>query len=620
MKSIDPKWSIELSRGRRPGNPLGASGVRNGIIGQVAFGLPTTVTQQRARYFSLLCWAIDRVASDSRTESLSLSRQRAVVRRLEELVALTSKKYQEETSPDHGLAGVIGSNNLGNEDTWESDPIDLDEFSLRRSDYAADQYNSMLQDFGLKRGELNLTQAGQTLAEAVATDVSPDDDRLFEHALSKQVPQTTLSELGDSFALQAIYTHPEKHRQERVLLRKALLGYLSWNELDSTVSFTDLPEHISVAIESHFDYTVAETTYDDPMRHRLASDQPVLRRAFALFILRARQLYTDGELSLSPDDKDTFDGLRQLFRVYWLQTYAAYALTSQLEALCTHLQQAAPAAVHRSETFNELLNDDLIASHAHAVTNLTSVETSETLSCKAATRELLCYDTAGQSALAVTVPETGGQLTTLGEVTEALRESINRGWSPSISAEHNEWLLSEPIREALTQQSNAATLAESLNHWRTSLVRALVLLVFVVERFTTQMKSHPQLEAYISQEYGSDRGSLPKLDAFLDQFDADTPLTHVADSLLNDLVIGLHQETAYQRMGQSGKVRLVFSYDQRTDELREELGTGSASRPFMRYDRVCCLLQDCGYLTQAGDPPKVTQDGFELLERLGDTP
>jgi len=227
VKSIDPKWSIELSRGRRPGNPLGASGVRNGIIGQVAFGLPTTVTQQRARYFSLLCWAIDRVASDSRTESLSLSNQRAIVRRIEELVALTSKKYQEEASPDHGLAGVIGSNNLGNKDTWESDPIDLEKFSLRRSDYAADQYNSMLQDFGLKRGELDLTAAGQALAEAVATDVSPDDDRLFEHALSKQIPQATLSELGDRFALQAIYTHPEKHRQERKLLRKALLGYVS---------------------------------------------------------------------------------------------------------------------------------------------------------------------------------------------------------------------------------------------------------------------------------------------------------------------------------------------------------------------------------------------------------
>lgn len=619
MKSIDPKWSIELSRGRRPGNPLGASGVRNGIIGQVAFGLPTTVTQQRARYFSLLCWAINRVASDSRTESHSLSQQRAVVRRIEELVALTSKRYQEEESPDHGLAGVIGSNNLGNEDTWASDPINLEKFSLRRSDYAADQYNSMLQDFGLKRGELNLTAAGQALAEAVTTNVSPDDDRLFEHALSEQIPQATLSELGNSFALQAIYTHPEKHHRERELLRKALLGYVSWNELDNTVSFTDLPEHISVAIEPHFDYTVAETTYDDPMRHRLSSNQPVLRRAFALFILRSRQLYVNDELSLTSDDKDAFDGLQQLFRVYWLQTYAAYALMSQLEALCTHLQQAAPVAVHRSEMFNELLNEDHIASHAHAVINLTKVETSEALSCKTATRELLCYNTAGESALDVTVSESEGQFTTLGEVTEAMQESIERGWSPSITAEYNGWLLSEPIRDALTRQSNAATISESLTHWRESLTRALVLLVFVIKRFTKHMECHPQLEAYISQEYGSDRGSLPKLESFLDRFDDDTPLTHVADRLLNDLVIGLHQETAYQRMGQSGKVRLVFSYDQRTDELREELGTGSASRPFMRYDRVSCLLQDCGYLTQAGDPPTVTRDGLELLELLRDT-
>jgi len=355
------------------------------------------------------------------------------------------------------------------------------------------------------------------------------------------------------------------------------------------------------------------------MHHRLASNQPVLRRSFALFILRARQLYIKDKLSLTPDDKDAFDGLRQLFRVYWLQTYAAYALTSQLEALCTHLQLAAPAAVHRSEAFNELLNQDRIASHAHAVTSLTIVETSEALSCKAATRELLCYNTAGQSALDVTVPETDGQLTTLGEVTDVIQESIERGWNPSITAELNEWLLSEPIRDALTRQSNAATIDESLANWRESLIRAFVLLVFVTKRFTAHMASHPQLEAYISQEYGSDRGSLPKLKAFLDRFDADSPLPHVADRLLNDLVIGLHQETAYRRMGQSGKVRLVFSYDQRTDELREELGTGSASRPFMRYDRVSCLLQDCGYLTQAGDPPTITQDGLELLERVGGT-
>jgi hypothetical protein len=139
------------------------------------------------------------------------------------------------------------------------------------------------------------------------------------------------------------------------------------------------------------------------------------------------------------------------------------------------------------------------------------------------------------------------------------------------------------------------------------------------EQFTTHVEAHPQLDTYISKEYGNNRGSLPELEDFLNRFDNDTPLTHVAEHLLNDLVIGLHQETAYQRMGQSGKVRLVFSYDQRTDELREELGAGSASRPFMRYDRVSCLLQDCGYLTQAGDPPTVTPDGVELLERLGDT-
>ena len=613
-----------------PIDPLNSNSSRNRVRNLFAHGTITSITL-RLRYLSIFCWAIDQLPED-------VENRYGRLKNIEKLFGLASRFRQLQQNQDgEALRGMDGNSRFSFADE-EFDQIDLADLELLKNDhYAYSQfYENQLQNYLLKRGEFELTAAGTELAAIVDSEIGQDRDRILECARSGEAQRADFEAISQSFANQSLYLEPECD-EERNALQKILLGFVDWdgNTQTGTVQLTDdIPTEISFDVLNHLKSTIESGKLEEAGSSKLYQKYHRgyhrYRAAHSCFLCRCWQLQSetdDSRLSLSESDKQQFHQYRDLMRLYWLQVYAAYAIESQLEALCLYLNSRIPPRAEYESLLTRVAEGPAIPNE---IANLThgfeATEGSDDISSRNMVRNLMLYGVTERTKPDVSVTSVDEpNITTLGQAIEAMDTVITDGWESTPAVSHvsnvNEVLLARAIRSSLDNMREAVdNETKQLQYWTESLARSIALLCLTVNRFKQIKQDREWLYNYAYNRFDSPYISISELTRFVERTDNSTPLGEFGRDIISEKVVETHLQVFYSRLS-PGNLKRALSFDQ-DNRLCLEVDTERGSRPYVswtslvRFDELNTLLRDAGLLSETEGGYEPTDVSLDLLSRI----
>jgi len=628
--TLDPQWSERLSNTGPPEQPLRADSVRNGIASTIARGITTDV-RARGRYLSGFCWAMYRISTAPTTADLSRSEKRRVLKGFEEILALASyRRQQVHGEVRDGLSGLTGKTNASDDGLYEAKSIDLSSFSLLdKSQYAIRGFQSNLGNFSLKNGEFALTAAGRSLAESLDAVAGEYFDQILDAVQTGQVSLDLLDELADAFTHQGCFTGSD-NQSERDSLQRVILGLLTWDDREQTVSLAEWPSQLNIPIEQHYRYLISEERHSNDLRDAVVGGVHYFRRAWCLSILRAHQLLqgspSQEELQYDDVDAERFHPFRPIGRTYFLQVLLAHALRSQLWGLSAHLEREAPGGTSRSELLSGL-KEPIIVDEANAVLQTETILEDGRMSQSAVTKELLLAGRVTPTTYETVVPETTATTsTTLGEIQEWLDSNLAGEWRPTTDSTVNCWTLLHATEHSFEGVEAASSPSEAFDALSTLVARSLVQLLAVVRQYNHLIAHDDLFNQYMQAQYGRRPSSIVRTAQYVSNIPPDTPLLTVAREVLADRVIDVHNQVIHDRLG-SGPISLVFGVgadsggeatQYNDDTLYAAGGTKRPGTQTLRYNDLRRLMRDAGLLTYTEDRDLwvPTQDGEVILDRF----
>lgn len=627
-----PTWSEKIDERGFPVDPLNANRSRNRVRNLFAHGTITSITL-RLRYASIFCWALDQLSEETENKYAQL-------KSVEKLFCLSSRYRQLQA--DHGgeaLRGMDGNSRFSYDEA-EFDEMNLEDLELLKNDgYAYSQfYENQLQNFLLKRGEFELTAAGAELAGILESQIGDEGDRVLDCARRGYAERADFEAFSQAFANQSLYLESECEK-ERQALQKVLLGFFNWSgdRGTGTVELADnVPAELTLDVLDHLHSTIDSGKLEEAGAGKLFQKYNRgyhnYRAAHSCFLCRSWQLQsgtTDERIELSESDKQKFKQYRDLMRLYWLQSYAGYAIEAQLEALCTFLNARIPPRYDYETLLDEAAEKIKIQNEFKSLTEGLEVSVgSEEMSPSQITRDLMLYGVAedAEPDVSVTSTEAADEIT-VGEAQAVMAEAISGGWenSPAVSggSRCNEVLLGKALRNSLDGMSdNINDQAKQFEYWAESLARSSALLLLAVTRFERVKQRHEWLYNYAYNRFDTPYASISELSRLVDRTADDTPLHEFARSLIDEKVVETHLRVFYSRLG-PGNLKRAISFDQ-DERLCLEVDADRDSRPFVsgapfiRFDEMNTLLRDAGLLTDAEDGYKPTDTSLEILSRIGE--
>lgn len=630
VMSALPGWSEKIDERGVPVDPLNANRSRNRVRNLFANGTITSITL-RLRYASIFCWALDQLSKDADDRYGQL-------KNIEKLFGLASRYRQLQV--DHGseaLRGMDGNSRFSYADE-EFDEVQFDDLELLKNDeYAYSQfYELQLQSFLLKRGEFELTAAGLELADIVDAQIGDERDRILACARNGRANREDFEAIAKPFANQSLYLESECD-EERQALQKVFMGFLEWNG-DNVTGNVELaetfPEELSLDVLDHLHATIEEGELDEAGASKLYKKYNrgyhEYRAAHACFLCRSWQLQTeatDNRIALTEFDKEQFQQYRELMRLYWLQSYAGYAIQAQLEALCVFLNSRIPSRYDYESLLDQVTDEEKVEdAFSNLIGGLNTSQSSDAAAPSSVTRNLMLYGSAElvEPEVSVTRNESLGEMT-VGQAVSRIEEAISGGWeaAPAVSGttDLNEVLIGEALRNSLDGMSDHLDEEhQQFEYWTRSLTRSLALLFVTVSRFDQIRQNREWLYNYGYNRFDSPYTSLSELTRFVNQADNDTPLHEFARTLIDEKVVETHLQVFYSRLS-PGNLKRAVSFDQDA-RVCLEVDTDRGTRPyasgvnFIRFDEMNTLLRDAGLLTESDDGYKPTDAGLDVLSRV----
>lgn len=632
MTTPAPDWSEKVDEEGTPVDPLDTDRSRNRVANLFAHGAITSITL-RLRYVSIFCWAIEQIDESGDDEEEQYRR----LKNVEKLFCLSSRYQELQHDQPSAITGMDGNTEF-NYDDEEFDEIELDDLQLLKNDSYAYQrfYENLLQKFLLKRGEFTLTAAGQELATIVGDRLGENQERILSCAKSGRATRSDFEAFSYDFANQSVY-YEEEFEEERRALQKVFLGFLEWQgdkQSGSAHLQEAIPETISIDVLAHLQETLETGDLKDHNASKLYQKHHRgyhhYRRAFSLFLLRARQLVMDDSadpVELAEWDA-VFDEFRSLVSVYWQQVYLGHALEAQLEATTTFLNSRIPARYDYESLINSASDADQIQAEVNGILqNFDITEGSEESSMEELTRNLMLYGKASRMQPFVSItPKSPETPLDLGTVQDAIAEWTTDGWEtvpalPGVEGT-NEVFLSKAIRRSLDDLHSALENEEAqFTYWSQALASSTVLVLLEVARLRHQRDERQWLYNYAYSRLDSPFASLPALDRFIRDLDPETPIDEVARLLLREQIVGTHLRVFYDRLS-PGNLKRMLSLDQ-DERLCLETQKERGNRPFrarvslVRFYETNTFLRDCGLLEDDPDSDfAVTEFGADLLQRI----
>lgn len=631
MQQPAPDWSDKIDEEGTPVDPLDANRSRNRIVNLFAHGAITSITL-RLRYVSIFCWAVEQL-SDSEGDNEEKYRR---MKNIEKLFCLSSRYQELQQDQPSAITGMDGNTEF-NYDYEEFDEVRLDGLQLLKNDSYAYQrfYENLLQKFLLKQGEFTLTAAGEELAELVGERLDENQERIISCAEGGRATRDDFEAFSHDFANQSVYYEAE-FEPERRALQKVFLGFVEWkgDKQSGSVHLRDtIPEAITIDVLDHLRETLEIGDVEDHNASKLYQKYHRgyhhYRRAFSLFLLRARQLVMDdtaNPIELGETD-EKFDQFRSLMHIYWQQVYLGYALEAQLEATTTFLNSRIPARYDYGSLVASVSDADRIQAEVNGVLqNFEVSEGSDDASTEQLTRNLMLYGTASRTKPSVSITPTDPETPLdLGTVQDAITEWTVDGWEtvPALPRAEgvNEVLLSKAIRNSLNKLQSALDDEDAqFEHWSRALARSTILILLEVARLRRQRDERQWLYNYAYSRLDSPFASLPALDRFIADLDPETPIHEVARSLLREQIVGTHLRVFYDRLS-PGNLKRMLSFDQ-DDRLCLETQKERGEQPYrarvslVRFFETNTFLRDCGLLEDDPDADfAVTPFAADLLQR-----
>ncbi|WP_436932451.1 hypothetical protein [Halosimplex halobium] len=615
---FDPQWSERLTASGGPTQPLHAASVRNGILGDITRAITTDVTL-RGRYASVFTWGQQLVTTHPEFADTSMQTKKQALYTLEKVLALTTLRYQQHDDVEAGTSGLVGKNRLNASDLLESDPIDLSAFTLRDGATAVRLSNTNRYYLYLRSRdtELGLTGVGEALAAVLDSQIEPYRDQIVETLVTESVTQADLDQFADTLSLQSLYADAEAHADELDILMNAVLGYVSWDSDRETVTVDTVPDSIDVDVFPYLRYETSDRRFENEYRDTVASEIHRLQRAWTIFILQTIETYqttADSQYRLDGTARDVFAEFRLIARGYWLQEFAAVVLRLQLWLFCEYLERALPQAVPYDRVFTDLSTETVEAS-TQAAFDIELAPGSSSADQARVARELALYGQTPVTTPTVQLPSSPeGTIADLGTLRDEVTTQLASGWDETTAAARTSTLVRalQSIVDPLDSVSPQDSVIET---WQRTLGYSLTLLMMILKRYRDLTTSHPVVDAYLRQEHGDDRVSLPQLDTYFSGFDDQLPITDVGQRVISDLVIDVHERVVRDRLRNSSPNRFSFSYDAEQDALRYVSGTSPLGREYLRYGLMQQLLLDIGLVTTVDDDAQLTARGSDLLAR-----
>lgn len=628
--TINPSWSDKIDERGMPVDPLNSNSSRNRVTNLFAHGTITSITL-RMRYLSIFCWSINQLPEDVENRYDRL-------KNIEKIFGLASRYRQlQQDQSGEALRGMDGNSRFSYNDE-EFDQINLDKLKLLKNDqYAYSQfYENQLQNYLLKRGEFELTDAGAELAEIVDVEIGTERDRILECARDGEIQRTDIEAIAPSFANQSLYLEPECV-EERNALQKILLGFVDWDgdTQTGTVKLAeDIPTEISFDVLEHLKSTIESGKLEEAGSSKLYQKyhrgHHHYRAAHSCFLCRCWQLQSEtnkSRLALSDSDKRQFRQYRDLMRLYWLQVYAGYAIEAQLEALCLYLNSRIPPRADYEPLLNQVADNSAIQKE---ITNLTqgfeTTEGADNASSSSIVRNLTLYGVSDRTIPNVSVNSNNEiEITTLGETGEAMDTMIADGWesTPAVSqvSTLNEVLLARSIRSSLNAMREAVDdETKQLKYWTESLARSIALLCLTVSRFKQIKNDREWLYNYAYNRFDSPYISISELTRFVDRTEDTTSLGEFGRAVISEKVVETHLQVFYSRLS-PGNLKRALSFDQ-DNRLCLEVDKERGSRPYaswvslVRFDELNTLLRDAGLLSETESGYEPTEASLDILSRI----
>jgi hypothetical protein len=312
--------------------------------------------------------------------------------------------------------------------------------------------------------------------------------------------------------------------------------------------------------------------------------------------------------------RETFDEFRTIARVYWLQEFAAVILRIHLWLVCEYLERALPRAVSRDQLFEDLSSERINAGAAAAF-DITRIPSENAASQARVARELALYGQTEAMTPELEIPETAtDHLTNLGDLRMQVSSALPGDWDgtpPAIRAS----TLVRALQQIVDPLDDVSPQREVLSTWQQALGHSLSLLVILLDRYRSITDAYPTVDSYMRTQHGSDQVSLPQLETYLDGFDDATELTTLAQHVITDLVIDVHDRIVRDRLRNNNPIKLSFSYLADQDAYRYSSGSAPIDRDYLRYPLMQQMLLDLGLVTETGDGATLTSHGADILAR-----
>lgn len=624
---FQPSWNEKVDERGALTDPLSGDRSRNRLGSLFSHGLITSTTL-RLRYVSVFCWAIDRMSKEEYEEG----EEYRVIKNVEKLFCLSSR-YQKLQQNQGGVLTGMDGNTRFNYNMEEFDEVVLDDLELLKNDgYAYSQfYEILLQSFLLKRGELELTTAGEEIAAIVREHLGSVEDEILRCAEEGKATREDFESFAYPFANQTLYLE-EEFEDERNALQKVFLGFLGWegDKGSGSVELSDsFPELISLNVLSHLKETLEEGDVEEigasKLYQKYHRGYHRYRRAHSLFLLRSWQLRNEMDegqstVQLTSSDLRAFEEYREMMRVYWLQVYTTYAFEAQLEALSTFLNTHLPARYDYEDLVNKAVEPEVLSETIEGFKDLKVERKNGEASQKNLARDLMLYGSADTHSLDVSVPHLEGEsgMLTVGDVRRMIDETFPEPYdfdssSPTASTENchpNMVLSAKAIRRNVNRISapdNIDDETHQFESWGRSLAGCVWLVFLISHRFGAIESHRKWFYNYSYNRLNSTFASLPSIHRFAEGFDDDTPVEEVAQRLLEDRVVETHLRVFYDRL-KPGNVKRILSFDQ-DGRICLEVSTEHGKTPytanprFIRFSEMNTLLRDAGLL-ENGDEIK----------------
>jgi hypothetical protein len=632
-----PEWSERVDERGTPTDPLNGNRSRNRLSSLFSHGLITSIPL-RLRYASVFCWAIDQISGEDSEEDPYY-----LIKNVEKLFCLSSR-YQQLDQEQDGVIAAMDGNSRFSYDMDEFDEIILDDLELLKNDgYAYSQfYEGLLQSFLLKRGDLNLTTAGEQVAEIVDGHIGSAGEKILQCASEGRATRQDFEEFSYALGNQSLYLKHE-FEDERHALQKVLLGLLNWrgDRSNGTIELPDsLPDGISLSVLERLKKTIEEGELEEAGASKLYQKYHRgyhrYRTAHSLFLLRSWQLEseaTEGQnkLHLTNRDLQAFGEYRELMQTYWLQVYASYVFEAQLEALSSFLNSRIPARYDYESLLDNVIDEKLLSQTIQGIkTGLNVERESEKSPQKSITRDLMLYGDADRYSLDVSAPRNGSESLKVGEVKDMVEETFPEAYnmassSPVAESDKPNMILSA---KAVRKSLNGILASENIDDensqfecWTEALGRCIWLLFLVSHRFGAIEKEREWYYNYSYNRLDSTFASLPSLRRFVVGLDDNEPIEKVARDFVEEKVVETHLRVFYDRL-RPGNIKRMLSFDQDNciclevdKEHSKKLHTASPS--FIRFSELNIFLRDADLLMNAEDMEyRPTDRAEEILSLL----